>query len=354
MSVVQNNRHAWGKMFLLINCLVIVCLVANLTIKHDDSQEKAGISTTKTTTTNSDDESNNQDRITHHHRLLSSVRPSIPDVQLEEMVFDPKETPEVTKFTSTDGLMVVDLWESSACDTKSNDINELSVKVNDLIKMLRPMGVKIIHNVGESKNTKVQKQYSSMYWTQQDKGTILSGDRSLLIRGRTYLRKRAAFLKNRKKKPDPSPLDLYPQMKPQIYCNGTYNKQKKSKLVNPAVQVDQTADIMFDSGYYFKQLAELGIKRLFYVGASLNICVFHSRQNSAMMAMMSNKFDEVGIVLDLTQPHMRVRSPQPGCENMTQQECAVEFARWIHYRVQPKEAKKQKAMKFWQLSSSVP
>ena len=282
-------------------------------------------------------------------------------VILESYSFDDETIPTtMTEFSSSDGIMVIDMWENSTCQIKSKEMNELAVKINTFLESVRPFGVRIFHGLSESSKTSDKRTYADRYWTKQDPGVATKGSKSLQVMGDRYLKKRIARLSSKQKKKkkkkqgkqqlNPSPLDIFPKLSPKVYCNDSYPRSPtRSYLLNSNIHFNRSTDIMFDSGYFFKQIASLRVKRLFYVGTLLNICVFHTRPQSSLMAMMSNQFDQVGIILDLTQPHMRVKVKQPGCENLNADQCAVEFGKWVHYRVRPPQSRKQKSLRFWRV-----
>jgi hypothetical protein len=91
------------------------------------------------------------------------------------------------------------------------------------------------------------------------------------------------------------------------------------------IKFDPIRDIIFDGGSFFKQMKAMGINRLFYVGGALNLCVLHSRKFSAVPAVRSGQFREVGIIQDLTVSSIRRNPPRL----LSDQEIIQQFVLWI-------------------------
>jgi hypothetical protein len=96
------------------------------------------------------------------------------------------------------------------------------------------------------------------------------------------------------------------------------------------IKFDPDRDIIFDAGSFFKQMKSMGIRRLFYVGSALNLCVLHSRKFSVVPAVRSRQFTEVGIIQDLTVSSIQRNPPRLHSD----QEIIQQFLLWIRRALQ--------------------
>jgi len=223
----------------------------------------------------------------------------------------------VHQLSSTDAVILVDFWQSRACVEMSERFDDLVDRANGFIQRARLSGATIVHALaGSAANVDLRNPiYRSVFWQQSTKDRRLG--RKLVQRATSLVRNKAAT--------SPPPLDLLfgPSTR---YCS---ELGRSDSRLHQNVSADFSKDIMFDNGFFFHRLARAGITRLFYVGSALNQCVLFTRMFSAMEAVFTQKFREVGIVLDLTLSIERV-SGQPGCEGVSSYECASRFSHWLN------------------------
>lgn len=105
----------------------------------------------------------------------------------------------------------------------------------------------------------------------------------------------------------------------QLFLNKDRHKSKRCLIDNarrrrphirlhPALRFDLDKDIMFDEGDFFDKISDMGIKRLFYTGQVLDMCVIHTRQFSSLEAALSNRFLSVRVITDMTVPSDLLRT----------------------------------------------
>lgn len=218
-------------------------------------------------------------------------------------------------FTAKDGIVLVDFWANRRCESSDEDFDNLAQRVNVFITNARAQGAKIFHALSDSHIWigRANATLRSRYWPNDDGGNVLKEVRSYLLMSSATVS---------------SPLDLFPLDNDPVYCNGTM-KEKPSSLLHPAIHFDIKQDIIFDNKNHFRKIKATGVNRLYYAGMALQLCVLHTRRFSSLEAVFTGRFEEVGIILDLTIPQIRRRRIQPRCKGITDTDCVEKFVQWM-------------------------
>jgi hypothetical protein len=226
---------------------------------------------------------------------------------------DAKTEPNKLELGPEDGIVIVDMWESGNCAAQTERVALLATKIDKFLNYARPRGVKIFHALSESSRFGYPQLLKSHYWSRENPSKIPAG-------AKRWPTASFQFLQN---KPIPSPLDLgeiFPKSW-NVYCSES--RGPASFKLNPNIHLNVTYDYMFDDKFFFDKMIQLGAKRLFYVGSFLNRCVLYARRFSAMQAIKIGKFEEVGIIVDLTTSLIRRRRIPVALQNVSSRQQLV-------------------------------
>lgn len=229
-------------------------------------------------------------------------------------------TSEILQLGEGDAIVIVDLWSATYCEDLRNKMKNLARRINHFVTTSRKNNVQIIHAL--SKSSSFQRYTSKeIFWKNNDRGK--------------YLQTRAKRLIKRLR--SPAFTHLIPRKKAWRgdgkFCSGEYDGKDRNELgiVNEELSIDYEKDIVLDVGNFFPRIRNKGIRRLFYVGQSLNLCVLSTRTFSALPAVLSKEFDHVGIVLNLTRTLIRYHPNRDvACKSLSDEECVKLVYDWLY------------------------
>jgi hypothetical protein len=236
-----------------------------------------------------------------------------------------------------DGIVIVDMWDRYGCLAVNEQVSELGTRIDHFLNYARPRGVRIFHALSGSHRFDYDELLASHYWGKENPSRMAKKSRRWPKESLKILRSKQALL--------PSPLDIGEifSRKMNIYCNDTRNTS--SNRLNPNIHLNLTYDYMFDVGFFFDKMIQVGAKRLFYVGAFLNRCVLFARRFSAMEAAMTGRFNEIGIIVDLTASLIRRKRIPIALRNVSDAQQIDDFVSWME------NTAKISRLSFWKTSS---